>query len=227
VPATVLVPVNSLERAKGRLATLLTQEERTALALATLNTVLDGLKGWDAVVLTADPHVRAAVGGRARVMDESSDTTGLNGQLEFALGELAAHRSGLGEVIILHADLPLFVTEALGSLQEAAGAAPAVALARAPDGGTNAMLLRPPGRFPLCYGVDSAARHVAAAKSASFDVVLIDSPALALDLDTPDDIRALLATPHGRESRAGVLLLALGIDDRLDRGRETGGALYP
>jgi 2-phospho-L-lactate guanylyltransferase (CobY/MobA/RfbA family) len=79
------------------------------------------------------------------------------------------------------------------------------------------MLLRPPGRFPLCYGIDSAARHGAAARDAGFYVSVVRSPSLELDLDTPDDIRTLLSSALGRETRAGRLLLAMGVDDRLDR----------
>lgn len=214
---TVLVPVNRLDRAKGRLATLLTAEERSALALATLNTVLDGLKSFEAVVLTADPDVIHATAGRAEVLPESPDVAGLNAQLEFAVAHLLAAGRGANELAILHADLPLFLGGAISFLQDSIAGAPVVAISPSGDGGTNAMIMRPPGRFPLCYGIDSAARHQAAAAEAGFRVVVAPSPALELDLDTPDDVRELLSTHAGRETRAGLLLLAMGVDDRLDR----------
>lgn len=214
---TVLVPVNQLDRAKGRLATLLTADERSALALATLNTVLDGLNGFDAVVLTADPDVIRAVAGRAEVLAESPGVAGLNAQLEFAVASLFAAGRATDELAILHADLPLFLGGAIFFLLDSMAGDDVVAISPSGDGGTNAMVMRPPGRFSLCYGIDSAARHNAAAVHAGFRVVLAPSPALELDLDTPDDIRALLSTARGRETRAGLLLLAMGVDDRLDR----------
>lgn len=214
---TVLVPVNRLDRAKGRLATLLTVRERAALALATLNTVLDGLRGFDPVILTADPDVAHAVAGRGEVLAESPDVSGLNPQLEYAVAHLIASGRAADELAILHADLPLFLDSALSFLVDSVGGAPAVAISPSGDGGTNAMLLRPPGRFPLCYGIDSAARHEAAARGAGFHVAVVRSPALELDLDTPEDIRMLLSSSLGRETRAGRLLLAMGVDDRLDR----------
>jgi 2-phospho-L-lactate guanylyltransferase len=217
VALTVLVPVNRLARAKGRLARLLTADERSALALATLHTVLDGLGSFEAVVLTADPEVAHFVVGRAEVIAESPDAKGLNPQLEFGVSQLLAAGRATDELAILHADLPLFLGGALSFLAESIGEQPCVGISPSRDGGTNAMLLRPPGLFPLCYGIDSAARHASAAREAGVHVAIAPSPAQELDLDHPEDIRELLSTPRGRESRAGRLLLAIGVDDRLDR----------
>ena len=80
----VLIPVNDLARAKGRLAGLLSPEEREQLALITLQTVLHAA-GPDAIVLTPDERIAGLVAGRARVLLESPKARGLNGQLEFAL----------------------------------------------------------------------------------------------------------------------------------------------
>ena len=93
-----LIPVNRLARAKGRLAELLSPEERETLALITLETVLHAA-GDGAVVLTPDDRVRAAVGKRARVMDEDPHARGLSGfvvSVSHSLLEAFAESFGLG-----------------------------------------------------------------------------------------------------------------------------------
>ena len=172
---TVLIPVNRLDRAKGRLAALLEPEERAELVRRSLAAVLGAVEGagMKAVVLTSDD-----------------------------------------ELLILHADLPLVTAAALSDLVAQAPPAPSATLVRPGDGGTNAMLLRPPGGFPLAYGRGSGDLHEAGAREAGLAVRRADVPALALDLDTPADARALLSTAEGRASEAGRYLVGIGIEER-------------
>lgn len=186
----VLIPLNALNRAKGRLADVLEPEARVELAAATFATVVEAARqaGLRPVVLAARP---ADVRVEAEVMEESGDASGLNGQLEAALGSL-----GAPEVLILHADLPLATATELRRLVDAAPPGPSVTLVRSRDGGTNAMLLRPPGCIALQYGRGSFEKHVAAARAAGVDVCVLESDELSLDLDIPDDIDAFLAHPR-------------------------------
>lgn len=207
----VLVPVNRLDRAKGRLAEVLTPLQREELAKATLATVLEAVTaaGYSLAVLTSDEAVAALLPPGARLIEESPDAAGLNPQLEYAQGILAA-----GPLLILHADLPLATAAAVEAFVSAAPPAPSCTIVRSPDGGTNAMLLDPPGRFSLAYGRGSAALHEAAARAAGVAFVAVPAPALELDLDTPDDLDALLKTKAGQESRAGQLLRSWGYGPR-------------
>ena len=208
---TVLIPVNRLDRAKGRLAALLEPEERAELVRRSLGTVLEAVQGagLEAVVLTSDEAVRSALPAGIRTLAEEPGLRGLSAQLE-----RAAERLGVDELLILHADLPLATAEALRDLVEQAPTAPSVTLVRPGDGGTNAMLLRPPGRFPLAYGKGSGDLHEASARQAGLAVRRAEAPALALDLDTPADVRTLLAEPAGRECEAGRYLLGIGVEGR-------------
>jgi 2-phospho-L-lactate guanylyltransferase len=201
-PLQVLIPVSRLDRAKTRLAEVLTPSERRDLALITLQTVLDAVReaGWKAVVLTSDADVRDAAGD-VMVIEETGDGLGLNGELEKALSRLAAT-----EILILHADLPLVDGPSLGALAGAAAPAPSVTLVQSPDGGTNAMLLRPPGMFALAYGAKSFEKHVRAAKAVGMTVTTVESDRLSIDLDTAADVRHLLDSPQGRASAAGKYL---------------------
>jgi 2-phospho-L-lactate guanylyltransferase len=71
---------------------------------------------------------------------------------------------------------------------------PGAALAPARDGGTAALLRRPPGAIPSCFGPDSAKRHRAAAESAGVPFHELPLPSLAIDLDRESDLAALLAS---------------------------------
>jgi 2-phospho-L-lactate guanylyltransferase len=210
----VLVPVNRLDRAKGRLAELLTPAERVELAEATLLTVVAAAQdaGFALAILTADRRVGDLVGTPARMVAEDPALRGLNAQIEAAIAVLDVPSGGL---LIVHADLPLATGAALRSVVSAAAPAPSATLVRSGDGGTNAMLLRPPGRCALAYGRGSFALHRAAAEAAGMEVRAVEVPELALDLDTPADLDALLAHPGGTDTRAGRLLVAWRIAERL------------
>lgn len=212
---TVLIPVNRLDRAKGRLAALLEPEERAELVRRSLAAVLAAVEGagMEAVVLTSDAAVEAEVPAGVRILREDPDLRGLSAQLE-----RAAERLSGGELLILHADLPLVSAEALRELVAQAPEAPSATLVRPGDGGTNALLLRPPGRFALSYGHGSGDLHEAAAREAGLAVRRADVPALALDLDTPADVRRLLSTAEGRGTAAGRYLVGLGIEGRAALG---------
>ena len=66
-------------------------------------------------------------------------------------------------------------------------------LAPARDGGTAALLRRPPDAIPGCFGADSAKAHRAAAERAGVRLVELPLPSLAIDLDRIEDARALAA----------------------------------
>jgi 2-phospho-L-lactate guanylyltransferase len=211
----VLIPVNRLAQAKGRLAEVLTTGERRTLTLITLEAVLRAA-GDAAIVLTADPDVESVLRGRARVFPESPHASGLNGQLEVATAALIADGTAKESLLILHADLPLASNEALETL-EAASEPNSAVMVETRDGGTNAMLLRPPGKFSLAYGKGSFVAHERAVVSAGMTVIRNENRELRLDLDTPEDLRELLRAPRGRQGASGAYLLSIGIEQRLDR----------
>jgi 2-phospho-L-lactate/phosphoenolpyruvate guanylyltransferase len=199
-----LVPVNRLDRAKGRLADVLSVDERAELARCTLTTVLAAIRdaGGHSIVLSPEESIAGLLGSRVELLLEDPDRNGLNAQLEYALESI-----GASEVLILHADLPLATGSALRDfLARAVAPAPSITVVRSPDGGTNAMLLRPPGSIPLRYGRDSARLHRQAALAAGVTFSMCSAPALMLDLDTPEDLARLLVSDEGRRSRAGALL---------------------
>ena len=79
------------------------------------------------------------------------------------------------------------------------------------------MLLRPPDAISLHYGRGSAALHRAQAADRGVPAVVIEMPEIALDLDTPADLRLLLGTEKGRTSAAGRLLRSWGFSGEGER----------
>lgn len=209
-----LIPANRLDRAKGRLAELLTPAERARLALATLETVIAAARPVSrrVAVLTADETVTAtATSLGCNVVRESPELDGLNGQIQGAV-EALDHPADL---LILHADLPLATSTALSDLVASAPPLPSVTIVRSGDGGTNALLLRPSKGFAYAYGRGSAALHLAAAERLGYGTALHASSSLTLDLDMPADVRAFLAARGSGETRAGRVLAEIGVAARL------------
>lgn len=215
IPA--IIPLNRLGRSKARLGDLLTPAERRELTLINLRQVVTAARaaGLDPIVLTPEPgDVASLLGNDVAVMAEDPGRSGLNGQLEAAI-------AGRDVAAIVHADLPLATGDALKRVVDVAMAAPGASatLVESSDGGTNVMVLRPPGRFALAYGGGSHAEHARRARAAGMLVASVVSQALALDLDTPADIAAFLDREDGRASPAGRYLLAQGVRERLPVNR--------
>ncbi|MBC8162805.1 MAG: 2-phospho-L-lactate guanylyltransferase [Roseiflexaceae bacterium] len=205
-----LVPIKPLAEAKTRLATLLTPQQRRALALAMFEDVL--------AALVATPEVAAVsvIGGDALTRQQAefygaravADPRALNQ----ALTQAAAQTWARGQrPLIVFADLPLATPAELGELT-AHNAVADIVLAGAPDGGTNAMLCAP--TMPLLFGSGSLAHHLRAAEQRGLRAKVLDLPGLARDIDRPEDIWWL--AEHGVATRAGRLAQSL-----IERQEET------
>jgi 2-phospho-L-lactate/phosphoenolpyruvate guanylyltransferase len=197
-PALVgVIPLNALERAKSRLAGVLTPEERRALALWLAGRTLAALRASGVVervaVVSPDPEALtwAAAAGAEPLAQPGR---GLNAGL--ALARAWAMRQEAGALLIALGDLPLLSGDevrrfvAMGRLHERL-----VTLApdRARDG-TNLLLARPPELAPLAYGRGSFARHRLLARRAGAPVLLFRAPGAAFDVDEPGDLEELIAT---------------------------------
>ncbi len=208
------VPVASLDRAKTRLASLLSPLERAALTLAMLEDVLDAAlaqPAWDVWVVSPDEAALEVSARRgARAFPETSGSLlgairGVEAQLPRKSDELA----------ILLADLPNVTPEALEralTLAASVVAAPATS-----DGGTNLLVRRPPPVIAARFGRESFGKHRWAARRAGVSFEQIRSPELSFDLDRPQDVAALLASGSGGRTLAACHELDLAARLRLLR----------
>jgi 2-phospho-L-lactate/phosphoenolpyruvate guanylyltransferase len=188
----IAVPVKSLERAKGRLAPVLSPPERAALTLAMLCDALDAClrqDGWETCVVSPDPGLLevSARMGASPFHDDS-------GTLLAALRQVESRVAGpRAELAVLLADVP---TVTVASLREALAVDAAVVAAPASsDGGTNLLIRWPPTVIPARFGPNSFGRHRWAARRARVTFEEVRDPALAFDVDRPADLVALLESP--------------------------------
>ncbi len=194
-----IVPVKPLELAKSRLAVALGPMERRALCLGMLEHVLAVLAaarciGYRAVV-SPDPGVLsiAQEGGGLAIRDPGFE---LNDALR--LGVDAAVARGAEAVVILPGDLPLLRGEELHRLVARAVENPCVVVTRAAaDGGTNALLVRPPRALLPCFGPNSFEAHCRQARERGIPLRVFEAPGISFDVDTPESLAILEAAGAG------------------------------
>ena len=197
-PTTVVVPVKPSGVALRRLAGMLDARTRRELQAAMLADVLGACASArglvEVLVVTADAEAGArAVAQGARIIPDHDPPRGMNAAVEIGLAEAA--RSGAEAALVLTADLPLASAAEIEAALAAAGPPGSVLLVPSRDGtGTNAMLLRPPTAMRPTLGPDSRARHLARARGAGLVALTRELPGIALDIDTPADLLALMAS---------------------------------
>jgi len=197
----VLVPFDA-ERPKTRLADLLDERERSALARAMLDDVLAAVRaagGEPTVLSTAPLDVDAPV----RVDDRA---------LTPAVNDAIADAAPESPVAVVMADLGLATGDALGDLFDAEGD---VAIAPGRGGGTNALVVRHP-EFRVDYHGLSYRDHRRIAEEIGADVAVVDSHRLSTDVDERGDLVELLL--HG-DGRATAWLRDAGFELAVESGR--------
>jgi 2-phospho-L-lactate guanylyltransferase len=198
----ILVPVKNLSSAKQRLAAILDQPSRTALAQAMLYDVLTTLDRWDnrpqVAVVTSDPFAtNLATEYRFEVMPDS-DNPGETGAIEMAT-RICVER-GVKSTLVIPADIPLIEAWELEEILKKAPAEGSVLVPAGDGRGTNAAFRCPANLFPLRFGNDSFKPHHAAAEASGKPCVVLNLPGIAVDVDNPPDLEELLASPG--ETRA-------------------------
>ncbi len=217
-----IVPLKSLESAKRRLADVLSPEERRALMLAMARDVLTALARCRAltgvliVSRTPEADALAQAFGTERFM-ESPDAN-LSAALSQGAEYLRDHRSATG-VMIIPADVPLIVPEEIedilsGHGEVVGGERRGVTIM--PDDehlGTNGLICTPPTVIPFNFDGRSFRPHLAAAAEAGIRPRIVPSPRFALDVDTPQDLKALIE--RGPSTQTANFLDKSGLARRL------------
>ena len=240
----VVVPIKNFQHAKQRLATVLTESERSSLMQCMLDDVLTAidqsadLQGADLqgaelqqgpqhdpqqntvsvkgiLVVTEDSEVIEWVNTWredsklpltildqpiAYLCDANLGEEGLCRAYNTAANYLVA--AGISTMLFLPADIPLISATDIQQLlaaqllaMQSSGDSKNVTLARAgSDGGTNALLVSPPNLIAPAFGHNSCEQHAMAAKKQGVEPVVLNMPALELDIDTPDDMHCFMRT---------------------------------
>jgi 2-phospho-L-lactate/phosphoenolpyruvate guanylyltransferase len=191
------VPVKEFAGAKQRLAPLLTEAQRQALASAMLEDVLSALAVAPLagiMVNTVDPlATELAHRYGARVVTESA-RDGHTAAVTAMARILAAEGH---DMLTVPGDIPRVTAAEIAAVIEAAKPAPSITIVPAHDErGSNAILCSPPLVMPLRFGDDSFLPHLAAARALNIEPTIVKLPGIALDIDQPEDVHAFMhATP--------------------------------
>ncbi|HEU6444336.1 MAG TPA: 2-phospho-L-lactate guanylyltransferase [Gaiellaceae bacterium] len=182
--ATVVVPFRAAA-AKRRLE--LPEEERTDVAHAMLGRVLAAATAVGPTILVTEADAACA---RALAREHGAavhDDPG-KGQGEAVAAALAVVEEW--PVLVVNADVPAAQPRDLLALL---GAMPVdgMAIAEAEDGTTNALAIASAAVFAPLYGPGSAERFRAHAASQGVEAVTLEVPALAVDVDTVDELAKL------------------------------------
>ena len=211
----ILVPVKNLETAKQRLSPLLTPAERLALAEAMLQDVLSALDGCSyrehVTLVSGDARAQRLAQQYGFGIINDPDDPGETGAVEMAT-RVAIER-GAEFSLVLPADIPLITAAEVEQIFAAALPEGTVLAPSASGRGTNAVLQRPPGLFPLRFGNDSFLPHLAAARATGKPVEVLRLAGIGVDIDEPADMADLLAASGN--TRAQRLLDEWRISERL------------
>jgi 2-phospho-L-lactate guanylyltransferase len=203
----ILVPVKNLSGAKQRLATILDQAARTELAQAMLSDVLETLarlpQGTEVGIVTSDPFaLQLAHQFHFSVLPDNanrSETDAIETATRFCEAQ------GVDSTLVIPGDIPLIQIGEVEAILRAAPAAGSVLVPAADGRGTNAIFRRPPGLFPARFGNDSFKPHHAAAQATGEPCIVLTLPGIALDVDSPSDLRQLAAAPGATRAQQLVL----------------------
>ena len=201
----ILVPVKNLNGAKQRLASLLTQQQRTLLARAMVKDVCHALSevpSHPAVALvTGDEYaIRLA---RQCGFEVIRDDENLGESEAIAMATLQAEKRGAEFTLVIPGDIPLVTADEISAVLAAAPPEGTVLVPAADGRGTNAILRRPCALIPCRFGNDSFLPHRAAARATQKELVVLDGlPGIALDVDRPEDLAELAeGKPRTRTQR--------------------------
>ena len=215
-PIHALLPVKDPENAKQRLSPLLDANARRQLFVAMLEDVLEALAGAASIaeilVVTRHRDARAlaerygaSILGEALNLGQTSAVT---------LGARSSSVRGAAGMIAVPADIPLVRSEDIDAVLAVHPPAPSITIAPARDDlGSNAVVCSPPEVLPFRFGENSFHPHLARARALGIEPGVVRRPRLALDIDTPADLRTFAA--EASPTRAYRYLEESGILPRL------------
>lgn len=203
-----VVPVKPYGQTKSRLSSLLPVTLRTTLFEAMLRDVLTALSECASIehILLVTSRQRGAVFASEFCAEllEDDGQGGLNGACLKATRYLMERQADT--LCLLHGDLPLISPAHIDHLLQIHRPAPGLTLVpNSTETGTNALIASPPDLIPFHYGKHSFQKHLQAAEVAGVSAQIVHIPEIALDIDEPADLKALIGKV-ATDSHACILL---------------------
>jgi 2-phospho-L-lactate guanylyltransferase len=177
---SVLLPIKAFGRAKERLASSLSIDQRSALARTLAEGVIRAARPLHVAVVCDDDEV-AAWAKQLGALVIWAPQKGLNAAVEHGVGLLGAE--GFTWITISHADLPY--PGRLATLPDFEG------VTLVPDrhgDGTNVIKIPARSGFCFAYGKGSFSRHRQEAGHLGLPLCVLHDPQLSIDVDDVDDL---------------------------------------
>jgi 2-phospho-L-lactate guanylyltransferase len=199
-----ILPVKSPQNAKQRLTGFLAVEQRETLARILYRQTLAALcqaEGIDRVVVaTSDVEVAEYAHRSGAIVFEENEQVSHSVSADAAC--LRAMEMGASTALLVPIDVPM-VTPADFTQLAAAASRPGLIVVPSSDGtGTNALVRTPPDCIQSRFGPGSFRAHLDQALSKGVPADVLRLPGLMFDIDTPEDVAELLASPHECEASA-------------------------
>ncbi|MDE3133169.1 MAG: 2-phospho-L-lactate guanylyltransferase [Acidobacteriota bacterium] len=209
-----ILPAKGFEDAKQRLTPAFQLGSRRALVESMFADAILALRRVPAIdqilVVTSDLTAsQIAAGYETIVVDDTAASHSEAAQL----GISRALAMGATRALLVAGDCPLMDPAELDRLIALPVGPRSVLIVPDRHGeGTNALLLTPPDAMPPSFGDGSRRRHTELATARGATPEVVELPSLALDVDTPEDLEALLetfATTRGRAAHTRGMLSQL------------------
>ena len=190
-----VVPIKDIGDAKQRLASVLGVEERRNLFLVMVEDVLAALAKVSlldgVMIVSRDPEAqRLATQYKARLLEESKNQ-GHTTAVAYAVRVLK--QEGVDGMLQIPGDVPLVRAAEIEEVLRAHGPAPSITIVPSRDKmGSNCVLCSPPDVMPLQFGINSFYLHLQSAQKHGLCPQVLTFPGIALDVDTPEDLRLLI-----------------------------------
>lgn len=199
---SVVIPVNTLGEAKTRLSRLLSKEERMVFTIVMFEDVLEAVTSSiveKILVIGKDDEVRySAQKFGVRFLFEEGK--GLNEAVEQAVRECG--RKEASSVLILPSDIPLINQEDVNGIIRMEDKNRCIVISPSNDGGTNALLQKPPRLIRSQFGHNSFLKHLQAAHSINVPVRIYRSQRITLDIDSIEDLKKFMKLPNQTKSHS-------------------------
>lgn len=215
-----IVPVKTFDKAKQRLANVLSEEERRSLMLAmardvltclTQCTRLDGI-----LIVSRAPEADALAQTFSTERFSESPNTNLPQALEQATHHLLDNFQATG-VIVVPADVPGILPQELDEIL--ASHEDVTVLPDEENIGTNALIVSPPLSIPYVFDGKSFKPHVDAAYKLGIAPRILPGTRFAIDVDLPADLLAVTALAP--DSQTANYLQRNGITERVSRAQNS------
>jgi 2-phospho-L-lactate guanylyltransferase len=214
-PTWAVVPLKSPATAKSRLAGVLSPRQRRQLFFLMARRMIEVLTQVPRIeqvaVVTASPHIGHLARGLGAIIIAEAQDAGTAAACRTAISW--ARAQGVMRLLMIAGDIPLVTPDAIDRLIDRGHSAPSIVIV--PDRarvGTNALLCSPPDAVPVCFGEDSFARHLAAARCAGAALDIVDGSPLAFDVDGAADLALLRHSLRDGRLPRGLAALRTMVD---------------